>query len=181
MLFPELKNIKLRRIRAGIGQKELARLSDVSQSLIAKLEAGKIEPSYNIVVKIFSVLDNLEHLDEKKCFEIMTKNVVFVSKNERVAKVAELMKKNSISQLPVIDGKNIVGAVSESLIFNKLLECPKKELCLKTVGEIMLEPYPVVSSRMPISVVLPMLKSTEAILVKGKEKLEGIITKANLI
>jgi len=181
MLFPELNSIKSRRLRAGIGQKELAKLADVSQSLIAKLEAGKIEPSYNIVVRIFSTLDRLEHSSEKKCFEIMTKKVIFVSKDSKVAKVAELMKKNSISQLPVVDGKIIVGSISEGVIFGKMLECSKKELCIKTVGEIMIEPYPVVSSEMPISVVIPMLKSTEAILVKGKKELEGIITKANLI
>lgn len=181
MLFPDLKNIKLRRLRSGIGQKDLARLSNVSQSLIAKLEAGKIEPSYNVVVRIFLVLENIEHSSERKCFEIMTKKVISVSKDEKVAKVAELMKKNSISQLPVMEGNVIVGSISENLIFSKLLECSKKTLCVKTVGEIMVESYPVVSGEMPVSVVLPMLKSTEAILIKGKKELEGIITKANLI
>lgn len=184
MLFPDLKNIKLRRLRSGIGQKDLARLANVSQSLIAKLESGKVEPSYNIVVKIFLALENIEHSSERKCFEIMTKKVIFVSKDEKVSKVAELMKKNSISQLPVIDGEKIVGSVSESLIFNQLLECSKKEVCMRAVEEIMVESYPVVSGEMPVSVVLPMLKSTEAILVKGlkgKKELEGIITKANLI
>ena len=43
----ELNEISRLRKQLGLTQAELAKLSGVSQSLIAKLEAGKIEPSYS--------------------------------------------------------------------------------------------------------------------------------------
>jgi predicted transcriptional regulator len=55
MLY-ELEEIKKLRRKLGIGQKELAGLANVSQSLIAKIESKKIEPTYNKVRKIFDIL-----------------------------------------------------------------------------------------------------------------------------
>jgi predicted transcriptional regulator len=49
------------------------------------------------------------------------------------------------------------------------------------VTEIMEEPCPIVRADMPASIVLPLLKSSEAILVSRKENIVGIITKANSI
>ena len=66
MIFPELSSIRIKRQRLGIKQKELAEKSGVSQSLIAKLEKGLIEPSYSLTVRIFLTLESLEHKNEKK-------------------------------------------------------------------------------------------------------------------
>lgn len=180
-MFPELNSIRIRRQRTGIKQSELANLSGVSQSLIAKLEKGKLEPSYSIAVKIFRVLDSLEHKNEKKCREIMTKGLIFVKKGEKVEKASELMKKNSIDQLPVLDGKIVIGSVSESLIFNKIMEKGKKEVLGKKAEEIMKEPFPIVNADMPVSLALPILKAEDAIIISENSKMIGIITRANLI
>jgi len=40
--------VRLRK-RLGLSQRELARISGVSQSLISKIERGKINPSYEAV------------------------------------------------------------------------------------------------------------------------------------
>ena len=45
------------RQKLGITQTELAKLAGVSQSIITKIERGKIEPSYSIASKIFMVLE----------------------------------------------------------------------------------------------------------------------------
>ena len=182
MLFPELKNIKTRRHNLGIRQKELAELAEVSQSLIAKLESGKIEPSYSTAIKIFRILDSLEHKKEKKCSDIMTRKIISVRKNDKIGKASELMKKNSVDQMPVLDGRQVIGSISESLIFSKLMgNTEKKELMEKKVQEIMAEPFPIINSNMPVSLALPILKAEDAILVSENRKLVGIITKANLI
>jgi len=180
-MFPELSNIKLRRQKLGIKQNELASLAGVSQSLIAKLEKGKLEPSYSIALKIFHVLDSLEHKSEKKCSEIMTPKILFVKKKDKVNRATELMKRHFIDQLPVLEGKHVIGSISESLIFSKLMQIDKKKLLSMNIQEIMNEPFPIVNSNMPASVVLPLLKTTDAILVTENSKLVGIITKANLI
>lgn len=180
-MFPEIANIKTRRQRIGIKQGELAEFSKVSQSMIAKLEKGKIEPSYSVAKKIFQTLDALEHKKEKKCSDIMTSKLFFAKKSDKIEKVAELMKRHFIDQLPVIEGKRAVGSISESLIFSKLMQIDKKKLLDMEVKEIMNEPFPIVNSSMPLSVVLPMLKTADAILVSENSELKGIITKANLI
>ena len=109
MLFPDLSSIKIRRKRLGLGQKELASLSSVSQSLIAKLEKGKLEPSYSIARNIFDTLDRLEHKQEKKCKDIMTPKLIFVKKSDKIEKASDLMKKNSIDQIPVLESERLIG------------------------------------------------------------------------
>ena len=52
-MFPKLNEISKKRKILGLTQSELAKLAGVSQSLIAKLESGKIEPSYTKVKTIF--------------------------------------------------------------------------------------------------------------------------------
>ena len=182
MIFPELTNIKTRRQQLGIKQSQLAELSQVSQSLIAKLEKGKLDPSYSIAKKIFLALDSLEHSKERKCSDIMTRNISFINLNDKIEKASEIMKKNSIDQIPVLENKRVVGSISESLIFSKLMEgIDKKKLLNMQVKEIMNEPFPIVNSNMPISIVTPLLKTADAILLTENNNLKGIITKANLI
>lgn len=59
-MFPELSEVKIRRVNYKISQQELSKRAGVSQSLINKIEAGNSNPSYKLVKKIFMVLDNLE-------------------------------------------------------------------------------------------------------------------------
>lgn len=181
MIFPELESIKVRRQRMGIKQKELASLAKISQSLIAKIESKKLNPSYEITKRIFITLDSLEHKNERKLSEIMIKNIIFLQKNETVKKAIEIMKKNSISQLPIFDRKEVVGSISESIVYNKVLEgYSKKALDKMQIKEVMGESFPIVRADYPISTIIPLLKSSEAILLTEKNKIVGIITKSNL-
>ena len=59
-MFPTLKDIAKRRRQLCLKQTELAKAAGVSQSLIAKLEAGTIDSSYTKVKAIFDVLEHLE-------------------------------------------------------------------------------------------------------------------------
>ena len=52
-MLPTLEIIPDRRRKLGLTQSQLASLAGVSQSYIAKLEAGKIEPSYIKIKSIF--------------------------------------------------------------------------------------------------------------------------------
>jgi len=182
VIFPELTSIKTRRIALGLKQEELAKIAGVSQSLIAKLEKGRIDVSYSIAKKIFLTLDSLEHKKERKCSDIMTRHVSFVKSSDKIEKASEIMKRNSIDQLPVLSGRQVVGSISESLIFNKIMQgVSRKQLLVMKVSDIMTEPYPIINSEMPVSIASPMLKTADAILITEKNKLAGIITKANLI
>jgi predicted transcriptional regulator len=180
MLFPDLQTIKRRRTNLGINQKELAELAGVSQSLITKLEKNKLEPSYSIAKKIFTSLEKIEHKTEQKCKDIMTKKLISINKNAKVEKASHLLKKYSVDQIPVMDNGKVVGSVSESIVFNRMLEITKKQLFHTKVSEIMEEPFPIINADMPTSVILPLLKVSPAILVSQNKKISGIITKFNL-
>ena len=71
---------KLRR-QLGLTQKELARKAGVSQSLIAKVESGLIDPAYSKVVQLFQALELELHTQENVLHakDIMTISPLFVS------------------------------------------------------------------------------------------------------
>ncbi|MDH5420035.1 MAG: helix-turn-helix domain-containing protein, partial [Candidatus Bathyarchaeota archaeon] len=59
-MLPSLEEVAKKRRILGLTQKQLAKLAGVSQSLIAKLESRKIDPSYTKVKAIFDVIERLE-------------------------------------------------------------------------------------------------------------------------
>jgi len=59
-MLPSLEEISRKRRILGLTQNELAKLAGVSQSLIAKMESRKTNPSYTKVKAILDVLNKLE-------------------------------------------------------------------------------------------------------------------------
>ena len=173
----ELKDIKEIRKKFDLTQVELAKKSGVSQSLIAKIEAGKLDPTFSKAQKIFDALDNLTKKEETKCSEIMTKKIVSVSPNSLVQEVVNKMKKYAISQLPVIDKDKVVGYLSEAIVLDALMQ-GKKDV---KVNEIMEEVPPTIDKNASISIVSDLLKIYSMVLVMEKGKLLGLITKSDII
>jgi len=181
MILPNVTEIKIKRKKANLTQKQLSQESNVSQSLIAKIESGKAEASYEKIRKIFSVLEKFSEKQEKTCSEVMSSKVAGIKDSDNVEKAAMLMHKQEVSQLPVFKGKLIVGSVSESTILHQLENQSKEELYKKKVHEIMEESFPLVSRDIPIKSIIPLLEKSSAILVSEKGGILGIITKADLI
>lgn len=120
-MFPQLSEISKKRKLMDLTQSELAKLSGVSQSLIAKLESGKIEPSYTKVKNIFETLNKLEVKNKIKADRIDYNKVVSVQDDELVSTAVILMKKYGYSQLPVLNRKQVVGSISEKTILTQIL------------------------------------------------------------
>ena len=74
-MFPTLEDIAKRRRQLGLKQSELAKAAGVSQSLIAKLEAGTIDSSYTKVKTIFDVLERLEFKTKTQADKVFTKTL----------------------------------------------------------------------------------------------------------
>ena len=91
-MLPAIEIIPERRRKLGLTQSQLADLAGVSQSYIAKLEAGKIEPSYLKVKSIFESLDKLERKKEVQAVEIMTENPVIVQQTASIQETVEIMR-----------------------------------------------------------------------------------------
>ena len=173
----DLGLIKKRRLVLGVTQKELSELCGVSQSMIAKIEAGRAEASYSIARKIFEALDSLTHESEPKVVDFMKKKVVFCDVGDNVHDVIKKMKKGGISQLPVLRSNELVGVISESV----LLENMDRLSSVSDIGEIMRDAPPVVGENTSKSTVISLLKEFPFVMVRGKKGFSGLVTKSDVL
>jgi acetoin utilization protein AcuB len=60
--------------------------------------------------------------EERSVDEIMTKKPLTVEQEETLERAAELMLKEKISGLPVVDGSRVVGIITESDVFRALCQ-----------------------------------------------------------
>jgi predicted transcriptional regulator len=179
-MIQELEKIKQMRQKLGLTQTELAKLSGVSQSLITKIERGRLEPSYSIVIKLFNVLDEKLADIQKEIIakNICTKKISFIKSNDSIDNAIKLMKKYAISQIPVIDENVIVGSISEETFIKNYSKIKNKEMKVK---EIMDEPFPTISEDTHLTLIRNILKTYSAIILTKYGKPTGIITKADLL
>lgn len=182
MRLPELKTIKNMRKQIGINQTELAKAAGVSQSLIARLESGKVDPTYHKVKKIFLALENIGSGRILKAKDIMSKRVATIKSNVSVKDVAKMMKGKKISQLPVVDSGVVVGSVSEKTLIDKIAQgLNLDDLAVVPVKDVMDEAFPQIDENSHISVVSTLLEYNAAVLVTNKGRINGIVTKADLL
>ncbi len=161
-------------------QVELSEKTGVAQSLIAKIEAGKIIPSYTNAKKLFDFL--FYQQDELTAKDLMSKKIISIAPNKTLFDAIELMDKKSVEQLPIIDSKNCVGSISEEKILNLLNESKNKEKILNTkLIKIMSKAFPLISTKTGIQRINSLLKENEAILVTEDNNIKGIITKTDLL
>jgi predicted transcriptional regulator len=181
-MFPTLEDIAKRRRQLGLKQSELAKLAGVSQSLIAKLEAGTIDSSYTKVKTIFEVLEKLEFKTKVQAEKILHNEVVSVQRKEPVLKVVRIMKEHGYSQIPVFEGKQSVGSISEKAILRQILSGKDLDQISKLpTEEIMEEAFPQINEDAPLSLIMSLLQTYSAVLVSRKGVIIGIITKADLL
>ena len=170
------------RRKLNLTQKELARLAGVSQSLIAKIEAKKIDPAYSKVVALFTAIeDELNKKDhKKKASDIMAKNIKTVNPEDKLDRVMEIMRENAISQVPVLKEGKPIGSVSDNNFVDWITKYGNK-ISKVSVKEVMEESFPTIPQTSDIEVVTELLKFYKALLVKEQGEITGIITKSDLI
>lgn len=176
----ELKKIKKMRQKLGITQAELAKLSGVSQSIITKIENGKIEPSYSIARKILITLEQEiagKH-DQIKAKDVCSRKIISIQADQTIDKALNLMVKNAISQMPVFKENVLVGSVSEELFIKKYDKIKNKNV---KIQNIMDEALPTIPEDTNITLVNEMLKIYPAILVVKNGKTVGIISKTDIL
>jgi predicted transcriptional regulator len=173
-----LQEIKKLRKKLGINQKELADKAQVSQSLIAKIEAGTVEPTFSKAQQIFQALEEFREKEEVKAGQIMNKKVIFVEENDSVKEIITLMKKRGISQIPVMNKNNVSGLLTEKSILNNLIEHNIETL---KVMDVMEDAPPIVSLNTGQQLLLELLKDYPIILVAEKGEIKGIISKSDLL
>ena len=179
----ELSEIRYTRIGLGMTQEQLAKESGVSQSLIARIERGGIDPRYSKAKAVFEALEKLGKKDnEIRAENIMAHDVIGVSRLDTVEYAAKVMRKHKISQLPVIDGNKVIGCVSERTIVEKVVGGEDlHELSKKRVREVMDPSIPIIDKKAPLSLISVLLEHSPAVIVMDEGEVKGIIAKADLL
>ncbi len=180
-MLPQISSVSARRRRLGITQAQLAKESHTSQSFIAKLETQKLDPAYSLVTKVFSALDALEATSGAVAGEIMTLKVHSIRPSEKVGVAVAILRKNNISQMPVMENNNAIGSISERWMLELLSNENYAKVAGKQVGDTMDEPFPCVSTKTPVSAVVGLLKYAPAVLVMRGQEVAGIISKSDLL
>lgn len=181
----ELKEL---RKKAKLTQAQLAKLAGVSQSLIARIESGSVDPRLSTVNKILRVLNSrisaentVEDILRLKETTVKLPRIIFARPTDKIDKVVDLMKQYGVSQIPVLENLTSVGKITETLLLKQFQKYGVK-LFSMYVKDIMEEGFPIVSRNSRISEVYSLIsEGHQAVLIYSHGKLIGLITKTDLL
>ncbi len=106
--------------------------------------------------------------------------IVSVGPSAIVRQALNLMATYGISELPVLDGADGVGSLSEEPLMARVLA--DGALLDRPVAEVMRAPFPVVDEGAPVERLLPLLtREATAVLVRRAGALAGIITRYDVL
>jgi len=122
--------------------------------------------------------------DVKTCKDIVntrsTKRLVTMNPDQTVAEAVTLMQKYDIEHIPVMNGEGILGAVSESGLFQKIFSNP--EIKSATVSSVIEPAYPIVSFDTPVERLGRLItKGNGAVMAKDEGGNLHIVTKYDVI
>lgn len=108
------------------------------------------------------------------------KRIVTILPRQTVAEAIELMKKYDIENVPVMNGEGMVGSLSESGLFNKIISNP--EIKSQQIDSVMEKAYPVVAFDTPVERLGKLItKENGAVLSKDDSGNFHIVTKYDII
>jgi cystathionine beta-synthase len=106
--------------------------------------------------------------------------VISVAPTATVRQALRLMSLHDISQLPVIENGNCVGAASESTLSAASLEDVK--VLERAVASVMESPFPTVESGQSADAIVKVLsKANPAVLVRENGAIRGIVTRSDML
>jgi len=107
-------------------------------------------------------------------------DLVTIDQDKMVSEVMGLFNLSGISQIPVIDGENYVGSISELKLLNKMINEP--EVRNKKVSEIMEASFQFVALNNTLDVLTSLIdKNNKAVLVRDELNEVHIITEHDLL
>jgi cystathionine beta-synthase len=119
-------------------------------------------------------------LDSKDRGDGKTPVVVSITPGATVRQALRLMALHDVSQLPVMDGANCVGSVSDWSLSAKSLDDTK--LLDATVSQVMDGPFPIVDIDQAVDSVAKLLsKSNPAVLVRSNGLVQAIVTRSDML
>jgi predicted transcriptional regulator len=180
MNIPTPEELRTRRETLGLRQTELARRAGISQSMVARIEAGNVDPRVSTLNKIIVVLNSAEPR-KMRASQIMHTPVLAVQPQDAIGRAVEIFEKNNISQLPVIERGVPVGCISESVIVKAIEQQRLHKTQVFSVRDFMEPGFPTVPPDMDVETVVNILQQNHAVLVVEGRVVRGVITKHDLI
>ncbi|MEO5996188.1 MAG: pyridoxal-phosphate dependent enzyme [Chitinophagaceae bacterium] len=124
-------------------------------------------------------------LDVKTLKDIVSgraaKPLITVQAQQTVADVIDLMKAYNIESIPVIENGNMIGSVSETGLFHKMLN-NGQDIKQHTVKDVLEPSYPVVAFETPVERLTSLInKENGAVLSKDESGNFHIVTKYDVI
>jgi cystathionine beta-synthase len=105
--------------------------------------------------------------------------LVSVGPAENLRQALNLLSTWGVSHVPVVDGSDCVGSVSEQLIARALED---GKLLDRPVSEVMAAPFPVVDADVPLDRLVKLLsKETPAALIRDGGRLAGIVNRYDVL
>ena len=180
MHIPTPEEIRSRREELQMRQTELARRAGVSQSMIARIEAGSVDPRVSTLTRILNVLNSaVRH--RVTASDVMHTPVFAVKPLDPITAAVEIMDKYNISQLPVIENGVPVGCISETAIVNAIEEQRLHKSHIYSANDFMESGFPTVPPDTDVETVVSILQHHHAVLVLEGGRVQGVITKHDLI
>ncbi len=106
--------------------------------------------------------------------------IVSVPPAAGVRQALNLMSTYAISEIPVLDGADCVGSLSEEPLMARVLA--DRALVERRVSEVMRPPFPVVDAGAPLERLLALLaRESTAVLVRRDGALAGIVTRYDVL
>ena len=103
-----------------------------------------------------------------------------IDKNAKVSEAVALLTSVSISQLPVVDGEEFVGSLSDTKLLSRLIDDPA--MVEKSVHEVMEKPFQFVPANSTLDVLSSMInRDNPAVMVRDHKNRPRIITQHDLL
>ena len=180
MQLPSPDELKQKRIDLGLTQSDLAKRAGVSQPLIARIEAGDVDPRLSTLRKIIDVFNDIEK-EDIYLRDIMNRELISVDPNESIDKAVSIMEKYNISQIPVIQNGISVGSISEEMIVRSMANKKTSEVSHMKIGDVMGDSFPTLSPGTDVKTASYMLEKHPAVLVLEKGQVAGVVTKYDIL
>lgn len=180
MHIPTPEELRSRREALNMRQTELAKRAGISQSMVARIEAGNVDPRVSTLNKIITILNSAEP-KKMRAAQIMHAPVISVQPQDAISRAVDIFEKNNISQLPVIERGVAVGCISESVIVKAIEQQRLHRTHLFFVKDFMEASFPTVPPDMDVETVINILQQNHAVLVVEGRAVKGVITKHDLI
>jgi len=161
----------------GLTQSLLAERSGLTQSVIAKVETGSVDPRASTLRKMVGALKREERPDQAHTVgDIMISEVTTLTRTDTVQSAIDKMVLGGISHLPVLgETGSVVGLVSESSLLKGGVG---KE---SFVDEVMRADYSMVDIDISVEEARRLLGEEEVLLVNRRGVLVGLVSRIDMV